>query len=66
MARSYMKIILTDWLGNPNCNVQTRLVPKAHLPLIFSTMFMTIRRPFIINGEKEIFPMGADKWKTPL
>ena len=39
MACSYMKIILTDWLGNPNCNVQTRLVPKAHLPLIFSTVY---------------------------
>ena len=68
MACSRMKVILTDLLGNSNCNVQMRLVPTADLLLTFSTRFMPVRRVFkiIISGIKEIFPMGTDKWKIPL
>ena len=69
MAWNRMKVILKDLLGNPNCNVQMRLVPIADLLLTFSTRFIPIRRFFfliIINGIIEIFLVGTDKWKTPL
>ena len=69
MTCSHMKVILTDLLGNPNCNVPMRLVPTADLLLTFSTRFMPIKSFFFFNynkWNKRIFPMGTYKWKTPL
>ena len=51
MACSHMKVILTDLLGNPNCNVQVRLIPTVDLLLTFSTRFMPIKR-FFFNYNK--------------